>query len=820
MSEQQNASIPEHDRMAEVLSKTLEPGGEPAPRELAEISTRVRLEAAKAAALTIQRIGPNAAETQSAKKNGGSANWSGSGSGGANAELLQLRKWVLRAWIAAALGMLTAAGVAIYCSIRFTRPETVATVSAQPGALPQHPDERKESVAANPNATSTNVALSVPADLVHPPGSDHGLWGAVPRSAATTNGTNGTTATNATNATNGANSANAVKPTETIKSIAARETPVIPPRATVDPIAPVNPESLPIGAPKTLEITPTPPPPPPAAAVMPSPGDDLIVVVMGGVPVEGFPVLPATEENFKLKLRDTSQTLTFRWNSLEDMERRRIKKLYGMEESSGRPVYGEKVAGARLRLVSGKTLDALPLPPSDANGQRAFRTANAPMLLIPAADIKSEEPLACYESDFFTKRDIYERWIQDKPPAPNDAAAYLELARKCATTGLFTEALDCLKSAEVIDPRTAETNRDLRVQIVAEQARAQALDIYETALRARGNKDFFTAAECLEKLDRNFPNSELKSRWDALRADIEKGAKQELRKRVTEMAYPVALELIRRQMARRLKLDAKGNVVASIPGKQISTTHGHIFRGTLQPSDGAGVLTLKVGDMELAIPRNEIVSVDDVDLSTGVKEVPQSFDDLRDYVSDSRRPDGLKAQTIAAIARSLRGIGVTEKDVREIFDHRLDRPAIYVDGKIISNPVYASIQDAAYGKGSWLRDGATPLPLTPDDADPLASTARPRNSKGQPYASGKPDENAELSDDPNVWWPAQTSDTQFAILRAISAEKIFSAKVTELRCNECAGTGVVTISGPGNRPATYRCPQCRGLKVLFKITYE
>ncbi len=60
-----------------------------------------------------------------------------------------------------------------------------------------------------------------------------------------------------------------------------------------------------------------------------------------------------------------------------------------------------------------------------------------------------------------------------------------------------------------------------------------------------------------------------------------------------------------------------------------------------------------------------------------------------------------------------------------------------------------------------------------------------------------------------------SADEQFRILRAMAGERVFSGKVTEQRCTECNGTGVTQVHG-----ATFRCPVCRGLKVLFKLTYQ
>ena len=791
--------IPEHDRFGHVLRQTLENGGNPTPAQLDNIFATVQHKITSSRAQTVRRVRPDleaaAASASTTATDAVSVPTEAAATSVTaqatipeawRAENQRLRSWVVRLWVGTVASLIACAAVLVFFSMKR---------SAQPVAVSVSPREE-------------------PLETKAPPA---GIKPAPPLTHAEAPPSRGPVAPT---------------PTPSIRPEVAEKAPVdMPPVVATTPPPPTTPEpkveapKLPDSIPPVASTSVVPPPTPvappvePAAIAQPenvASADDVIVVV-NGEPIIGKAILPATETDFKIKLADTGQVVALRWNTLESSERRRIKKQYGLEESGGRTAWGEKVTGARLHLASGRTMDVLPLPDRDFNGQRAFRTANAPLLMIPAADIKSEDAIPCYECDFYTKHEVYDRWLSDKPPASDDAAAHLELARKAATIGLYLEALDQLKSAEIIDPRTEGPNHDFKMEIIRSHARQQTLDLFERMQRANLTRDYFAAAECLEKLDRNFPNSEFKSRWDAMRAGIEAGCKTEVRKRVIQMSYTVALDLIQKQLARRVKVDAKGNIVPSLPGKQVTTSHGDIFRGTLIPGDGYGIVSLKVGEMNLTIPTREVVSIDDVDLSVGVREVPLTFDDLKDYVSDTRRPDGLKAQLVTTIARTLRGTGIAEKDVRDYFDRRTNKDARYEEGRIISDPVYATIHDAAYGRGGWLRDGVKQLPLS-DSAE--LTTLRPHNSHAQPYANAKPVENPETSDDPNVWFANQSTDTQLSILRAIAAEKLFSSKVTEERCNECAGTGTMTTAGPGGHPITFRCPTCRGLRVLFKLTYE
>ncbi len=569
-------------------------------------------------------------------------------------------------------------------------------------------------------------------------------------------------------------------------------------------------------------------------------GDDAITIVVSGNPIKGYPVLPADDKDFKIKLADTGDVITLHWDDLvpkqgDDSEKRRVQKLYGIEISGAHKgwVGEEKLPGVRLHLASGKTFDAMPLPERNRamSGLLAFKTSGSPVLLIHESDIKSKDPIEAFESDFFTAKEIYDRWLLEKPPASDDAAGHLDLAKKCANMELYREALDQLKMAEIIDPRTKERNNDMRVQVIKADADKQTKELYDRMLQRCLAQDWFGADEYLQKLDRNFPNSELRSRWDQKRSEIDKGKKTDLKKQIVFRAYGIALDLVQNEVFKKIKVDKKGNVVPSIPGKQVTTKNGDIFRGTLSPPDESGAFAMKVGDMNLTIAQKDILSITDIDLSEGAGEVHPSFDDMKDFVTDTRRPDGLKAMMVAQIAKALK---VTEAEVRKEFDRRLDMEAHYEDGHLSRTERFVTIHDAKYGKGSWLRDGAKPLPLLPDGGQVPGQRQQPRNNGGNgggganaQNQNNQPPEDPELSDDPNVWWASQSTDVQTGVLRAMMAEKVFKAKlVREEVCNECAGTGVMIAAGPGGKPITWRCPKCRGVKgetakgVLFSIVYQ
>src|SRR5436190_13185516 len=71
-------------------------------------------------------------------------------------------------------------------------------------------------------------------------------------------------------------------------------------------------------------------------------GEDDIDIVMHGQPIKGRVVLPPTDKEFKFKMALGGQVIQFRWAELEEPERKRVQKLYGMEiANDGRIVFGE-----------------------------------------------------------------------------------------------------------------------------------------------------------------------------------------------------------------------------------------------------------------------------------------------------------------------------------------------------------------------------------------------------------------------------------------------------------------------------------------------
>src|SRR2546430_1818639 len=97
----------------------------------------------------------------------------------------------------------------------------------------------------------------------------------------------------------------------------------------------------------------------PVEAVGTQPPGDEIDIVMKGIVYKGRIVLPCTDLEFSFQIRGFDKPTAFRWANLDEYERKRVQKLYGMEIADGHQVFGEKVPGVRLKLKTGKSIEGL-----------------------------------------------------------------------------------------------------------------------------------------------------------------------------------------------------------------------------------------------------------------------------------------------------------------------------------------------------------------------------------------------------------------------------------------------------------------------------
>jgi len=206
----------------------------------------------------------------------------------------------------------------------------------------------------------------------------------------------------------------------------------------------------------------------------------------------------------------------------------------------------------------------------------------------------------------------------------------------------------------------------------------------------------------------------------------------------------------------------------------------------------------------------------DVDLAKAHHSSDPTVTELKTYVTDAE--NGLGKDILNKISETLR---LDPEKVKGIWEGRFAQTALLrPDGSLEKTPTYISIHQAYYDKGSWLREGAMVQPAK--DAQAKAGNGR-MNARGEAVDQTQQDKELikrfpELSEEPDVWWSVQRSETKAVILRAVAAEKLFRVKEVKGKpCPECAGRGAIIT----NNAAGYMvCPYCRGLKLLYQVFYE
>ncbi|MCW8129950.1 MAG: hypothetical protein KIS92_06305 [Planctomycetota bacterium] len=566
-----------------------------------------------------------------------------------------------------------------------------------------------------------------------------------------------------------------------------------------------------------------------------------VTIVVADEPYTGELIRPPTDTEFRFKLKETGDVLTFRWSSLAESERKRVQKLFGIEVEDGQVAWGEKVPCVRYKLKSGKSVEGMELTDRAMPGVRVLKTYSQ-TLYLSNNDIESEEKIEKRESEIYNAKEYYERKLLERPPSNDNASSHQEFAQLCSNIGLYDKAIDHLEMAKTIDPRVEERTADFRQELVRKHAEKQAEKLY---LQIQGDRQAGDNASALVKIDtfmRNFPSSEYRTRVESMRPEVEKGSQVDFTKQIIFMYYHLMNEMVAERLNRKVKIDDKGRPVPSIPGKQVTTRQSNIFRGELV-SESPEKVVLKQGDTTLEIRGKDILSVQDVDLSKSFRQIEPSFAELKAYVSDPN--NGLGKDIVTRISTLLRQ---DEQKVKDTWAGRFNRTATYEEGRLVQSPVYTSLHNAYYGKGSWLREGAQFAPSGQGNGNGRNNGGRNtggrntggRNTGGRNNGGNGGNTNGgntgqtgvtiqqddtvhpENSDDPEVWWRSQTGETRMQILRAMAAEKLFRVKepVSGKVCPECGGKGAIEVTGSDSQLVQVRCPTCRGLRLLFVINYE
>ncbi|MCZ7645057.1 MAG: hypothetical protein M5U26_07200 [Planctomycetota bacterium] len=524
-----------------------------------------------------------------------------------------------------------------------------------------------------------------------------------------------------------------------------------------------------------------------------------VSIVVAGEPYLGALLKPPSDTGFSFRLRETGNVLKFRWSSLERAEAQRIRELYGLPaEGEELPEAGFTVRGVRLRLQGGREMEGLEQPDRARPGFRALKTASQ-LVQVPIPAIEAEEPVELDASKVYSAQELYERRLFERPPAKDSAAEQLDGARWCARMRLYEKALDHLQMALAIDPRLEERSKEFQQELVFKHAEQLAARLYGQILSDMERGLYGAAVEKIERLKRSFNESPYYTKADALQPRAEKLRDEGFRKQVVFMYYALFDELLQAKLAEKTRVDLKGRPVPSVPGVQVTTRQGHIFRGALV-ADRADSISLKQPDgLAIEIPAKDVLTRLDVDLSVADRAVDKSFDELKAYAIDAQ--GGLGKDILARVAKLMRA---DEAKVRDAWNGRFNQTAEYQDGRLVKSVVYAKLHEANYGRGSWLRDGSPYRTQAGNRPDRPNNSRNPRRSDTSQTGTGasnminaeeKPD--PEASDEPNVWWTGQRRDLQLDILRAMAAEKLFKVKQVQ----------------------TYKREDFRG-EVGYKILYE
>ncbi len=551
-------------------------------------------------------------------------------------------------------------------------------------------------------------------------------------------------------------------------------------------------------------------------------------IVVAGQPLKGFLKPPATDSGFEFELEGTAERITIKWKDLDASQRTRIRRQFGMPEeeaAQGERKWGKVVKIVRLNLKSGRSVEGVELPHRAKAGYRCLQSSTM-VIQVAKGDIKSEEVTEKRESEIYKAEQVYDRMLLENPPRDNSASDHMAFVPKLMEMGLYDRALEHLRMANTIDPRTASRTEKMKAEILANMDSQMAQKLHQAILKDSNRQDFVAALEKLDRFARNYPKHELLASLEARRPEWERNRERDFKKDVVKRYYALANDLIKKKLGQRVKVDEKGQLVPPIPGKQISTVDGKVYRGPLV-EEKEDVIVISQNNEQVEISRKEIRHVRDVDLSTSHKSINPTFALLRAYASGA-----LGKEIVTKIALDLKA---EESKVAEAWESRFQKRTVIEDGRRKVSPSYAVVHEADYDAGTWLRGSVGAKSGPPKNRTRNSQNNRNRKNTGNKrYRSGSSgsqttgmnlprDQRAEamVSTDPEVWWSVQNSERRLKILRAIAAEAFFHVKkVEDRRCPTCAGRGALESFGATGKRVLNRCPTCRGRKSLVNIIYD
>ncbi|HOX08943.1 MAG TPA: hypothetical protein PK280_21285 [Planctomycetota bacterium] len=509
-----------------------------------------------------------------------------------------------------------------------------------------------------------------------------------------------------------------------------------------------------------------------AAAIQPGagaaePSGPAAVVTIGDKPF-ACRVVRHDDKGVTVFLTEAKSTVTLQWDQLAAPERERIRALVAAKDpAADNKALGEEIDGVEVTLVNGTVYRGVELAGRSTPELRAFRFARMPYAALPAKDIRAVKAVKLREGELYSPQERYRKKLAVAPP--QSAEDHFQTGCWCLENGLAEAAGDHFDKAVLLDPGYAE----------------------KTAAK-KGDLDALRTGALPPKVER--PSDPA-----ALRRAVIAGWHQHLDHHLQRTAFSQVSE------------------TPAVPVKVVRLTNGTVMEGALKGSEEADEVQLDIGGRTYAIERKLIARMDQKMVEAGPFR-DRTLAECRKYATDPK--GGIGKDVAAGVAKDL---GIDEKEVLEVWAARLGGKVVVGARGPEETAEVASLHEAHWGVGSWLRGGGAGAAGNQGGA--AAVPANPRGNRGGRQSQGQQANQQQLKS-PEDWWKEQAPATKAGILRAMCAEEsgLFKIeKVFEENCPNCAGTGQVEImavgTGGGGKTAQ-TCPVCRGGGKFFGVSYR
>lgn len=500
------------------------------------------------------------------------------------------------------------------------------------------------------------------------------------------------------------------------------------------------------------------------------------------------------------------------WDALPPTEAERIRRSGAGAADSAAPVQAAKegisgptasgeaelIAATRYTLKSGRTVIGKDLPELSTPDTVCIRNKYATQFHIARSDILRAESVMVPETEIFTLAELRERKIGEINPT--GGREYMELGNYLKRIGDLVGAKDAFERAMLLDSRFEEAAQRA-LQEVEEAYKGSVSKYLVEQIRSDIRADRLAEAlQKIKKLREIDPDNPDLTTLEAQAPTLERELRKDLRRRVVASYYLKMEELIRERVYNRVPDGPE------IPGVVVTTRDGKTFKGMLKTETGE-YIEVDVDGRLVRVERSLVAGVSQTNLNT--KRRDPTFAESKQYVQDTT--GGLAADILKALEEEYKKYGLTQEQIREMWNDRLTDIVIYgKEGAERTPPAY-TIHEVNYGRASWLREGAQVV-VQPETRQASGAGARRRS---------------KLETDPEAWWKQQPPEVRYQALLAFAAEAQCKVeKVFTTTCNHCGGKGYVSEmsimagGGKGAESASKICPTCRGTGKFVGVRYR